>query len=55
MASSRWDFIVAVAVALILSAALSVAAVVGINHFLGPIEDPDTPHTSSILPPSQAD
>jgi hypothetical protein len=48
MASSRKDIIITTAAALILSAALSIAAVIGINHYLGPVEDPDVPHTSSI-------
>jgi hypothetical protein len=53
--SSKLDFVVATAAAVILSAALSFAAVVGINHYLGPVEDPDIPHTSSILPSSDPD
>lgn len=53
--SSKRDFVVATAAAVILSAALSVAAVLGINHYLGPVEDPEVPHTSSIFPSSGVD
>jgi hypothetical protein len=52
---SKRDFVVAAAAALILSAALSIAAVVGINLYLGPVEDPDVPHTSSIPHSSDVD
>ena len=46
--SSGWDFMVASAMALGLGTLLSIGAVIGINHYLGPEEDPFVPYTSSI-------
>jgi hypothetical protein len=39
---------VASAMALGLGTLLSIGAVIGINHYLGPEEDPFVPYTSSI-------
>ena len=46
--SSGWDFMVASAMALGLGTLLSIGAVYGIDHYLGPEEDPFVPYTSSI-------
>jgi hypothetical protein len=46
--SSGWDFLVASAMALGLGTLLSIGAVIGINQYLGPEEDPFVPYTSSI-------
>jgi hypothetical protein len=46
--SSAWDFMVASAMALGLGTLLSIGAVYGIDHYLGPEEDPFVPYTFSI-------
>jgi hypothetical protein len=46
--SSWLDLMMASAMALGLGTLLSIGAVCGINHYLGPEEDPFVPYTSSI-------